>query len=332
MLLLQQRLDLEVVVDSAYLPCAVGLGRELRGGLVYFEDSVGIFIQPITVRTVIVLLLPDAEDIEIGTVALNQLERSLSSTFCGHSPVVGHEHRMSISKSDSFDAAFRLKSVDERSQFARAAIFIADGDLILSIVTHRSIDHRADLEEHRERRHKHHDRDDILNDNDDLAVKCLGLEPERSSDNLDRLGLLDDKRGNYAGDDPYQNREQDADKHAHRRDCLEDRDVIVQHLRSRRGNGLAKQDGDDHSGRADYGALDNHLHEYAAFRRPDEPSGGHLLGTEAGESRGHIHIVQDGEQKQQEAHSGKQHHCRLVAKTQTVIIVLIAVRQEIDIT
>lgn len=79
MLFLQQRLDLEVVVDSAYLPCAVGLGRELRGGLVYFEDSVGIFIQPITVRTVIVLLLPDAEDVEVGAVALYHLERRLFS-------------------------------------------------------------------------------------------------------------------------------------------------------------------------------------------------------------------------------------------------------------
>ena len=332
MLFLQQRLDLEVVVDSAYLPCAVGLGRELRGGLVYFEDSVGIFIQPITVRTVIVLLLPDAEDVEVGAVALHHLERRLFSAFGGHSPVVGAEHRVAIAETDSLNAAFRLKFVDERSQFARATIFIADGDLILRVIAHRSVDHGADLKVHRESGHEHHDRDDILNDNDDLAVKCLGLEPERSSDNLDRLGLLDDKRGNYAGDDPYQNREQDADKHAHRRDCLEDRDVIVQHLRSRRGNGLAKQDGDDHSGRADYGALDNHFQEYPAFRRPDEPSGGHLLGTEAGESRGHIHIVQDGEQKQQEAHSGKQHHCRLVAKTQTVIIVLIAVRQEIDIT
>ncbi len=332
MLLLQQRLDFEIVVDSAYLPCAVGLGRELRGGLVYSEDSVGIFIKPIAVRCVIVLFLPDAEDIEIGTVALNQLERSLSSTFGGHSPVVGVEHRVAIAETDSLNAAFRLKFVDERSQFARAAIFIADGDLILRVIAHRSVDHGADLKVHRESGHEHHDRDDILNHNDDLAVKGLCLESERTADNLDRLGLLDDESRNQTGDDSDQNREQDADKHAHRRDCLEDRDVIVQHLRSRRGNGLAKQDGDDHSGRADYGALDNHLHEYAAFRRPDEPSGGHLLGTEAGESRGHIHIVQDGEQKQQEAHSGKQHHCRLVAKTQTVIIVLIAVRQEIDIT
>ncbi len=239
---------------------------------------------------------------------------------------------MSISKSDSLDATLSLKLIYERGQLAGTSELIADGDLILGVVAHRSVDHRADLEEHRERRHKHHDRDDILNDNDDLAVKCLGLESERSSDNLDRLGLLDDKRGNYAGDDPYQNREQDADKHAHRRDCLEDRDVIVQHLRSRRGNGLAKQDGDDHGGSADDGALDDHFQEYAAFRRADKPSGGHLLGAEAGESRGHIHIVQDGEQKQQEAHSGKQHHCRLVAKNQTVIIVLIAVRQEINIT
>ncbi len=53
----KQRLDFEIIVDSTDLHRSVGLGRELRGGLVYFaEDSVGIFIQPITVRTVIVLL------------------------------------------------------------------------------------------------------------------------------------------------------------------------------------------------------------------------------------------------------------------------------------
>ena len=325
MLLLQQRLDFKVVVDSTNLHRAIEFGIELRGRLVDAENSVGIFIQPIAVRSVIVLFLPDSKNIEIGAVALDHLERGLSSAFGGHRPVVGHEHRMPISKSHGLNATLSLKLVDEWRQLAGTPELIADGDLILSIVTHRSVDHRANLEEHRERCHKHHHSDDILDDNDDLAVKGLGLEPERASDNLDWLGLLDDERRHDTSDDTDQNREQDTDNHTHRRDSLENRDVIVQHLRSRWGNGLAKQDGDDHSGRADDGALNNHFQEYATFRGTDKPSGGHLLGAEAGESRGHVHIVQDGEQKQQEAHSGKQHHGRLVAKNQTVIVVLIAV-------
>ena len=331
MLLLQQRLDLEVVVDSADLHRAVGLGCELRGSLIYFEDSVCIFIQPITVRAVVVLFLPDSEDVEVCAVALDHLERSLFSAFGGHCPVVGSEHRVAIAETDSLNTAFPIEFVDERSQIARATIFIADGDLILSVVPHRSVYHRADLKEHRERRHEHHNRDDILNDNDNLAVKGLCLEPERTADNLDRLGLLDDEGRNQTGDDTDQNREQDANKNACRRDRLEDRDVIVQRLGNRRGKSLAKQDGDNHGGSADDGALDDHFQEYPAFRRADKSSGGHLLGTEAGQRRGHIHIVKDGEQEQQEAHSGEQHHGRLVAQNQTVIVVLIAVRQEIDI-
>ena len=183
----------------------------------------------------VVLFLLDAEDIEIGAVALHHLERRLFSAFGGHSPVVGVEHRVAIAETDSLNAAFRLKFVDERSQFARAAIFIADGDLILSVIAHRSVDHGADLKVHRESGHEHHDRDDILNHNDDLAVEGLCLESERTADNLDRLGLLDDERRHDTSDDTDQNREQDTDNHTHRRDSLENRDVIVQHLRSRWG-------------------------------------------------------------------------------------------------
>ena len=251
----------------------------------------------------IVLLLPDAEDVEVGAVALHHLERRLFSAFRGHSPVVGAEHRVAIAETDSLNAAFRLKFVDERSQFARSTIFIGDGDLILSVIAHRSVDHGADLKVHRESGHEHHDCDDILNHNDDLAVKGLCLESERTADNLDRLGLLDDERRNQTGDDSDQNREQDADKSACRRDRLEDRDVIVQRLGNRRGKSLAKQDGDNHGGSADDGALDNHFQEYPAFRRADKPPGGHLLGTESGQRRGHVHIVKNGEQEQQEAHS-----------------------------
>ena len=48
----------------------------------------------------------------------------------------------------------------------------------------------TDLEPHRESADQHYDRNDILHDDNDFAIDGLGLEPERSPDDFNRLGTL----------------------------------------------------------------------------------------------------------------------------------------------
>ena len=279
----------------------------------------------------VILLHLQAQDVKIFVIALNLLEGHPVTVRHFHRPVVRSAQRNTITLPHFFHAGLLPPFIQQWTDLPGLAKGIVYYQDVLGIVTKVRRYHVPNLEANRQGAHQHHHGHNILNHDNDLAVNRLGLEPKRSPDNLNRLRFLDEQRRDNTGKDT-----QHQDKSEHQQDIdwcngLENRHLILQNSGSRRRKRFGQQDGQQHRDSADEGALGNHFEEDASFIGTNKAPGGHFLGPEARQGRGHIDIVQHGKRQEQDAHGKQQIHETAVAELDGIRAIPYPFIQEIHV-
>ena len=279
----------------------------------------------------VILLHLQAQDVKIFVIPLDLLEGHPMSVRHFHGPVVRSSQRNAVTLADFLHAGLLPPLIQQRPDLPGLAESIIDHEDVLGIVTKVRRYHVPNLEANRQGAHQHHHGHNILNHDNDLAVNRLGLEPKRSPDNLNRLRFLDEQRRDNTGKDT-----QHQDKSEHQQDIdwcngLENRHLILQNSGSRRRKRFGQQDGQQHRDSADEGALGNHFEEDAALVGTYQAPGGHLLGPEAREGRGHIDIIEHSKCQEQDAHGQQQVHETAVAELDGLRPIFIPIIQEIHV-
>ena len=177
----------------------------------------------------VILFHLQPEYVEICVIALNLLEGNPIPVFNFHGHIVGPLQRDAVAQTDFLHAGFRPEAVQQRTEAGGLVEFVVYHQDVLGVVSQVRRDHVPDLEPHRECTYKHHDGNDILKDDDDLAVDGLGLHSKRSAHDLDGLRLLYEQGRNDAGDDSERKDESNHQRHIAGRNRLEDRHGILQH-------------------------------------------------------------------------------------------------------
>ena len=248
-----------------------------------------------------------------------------------HRPVVRSSQRNAVALTNFLHAGFRAQAVQQRPDLPGLAKGIVNHKNVFRIVAQVGRNHVPNLEAHREGAHQHHDGHHILHDDDDFAVNRLGLEPERTADNLDGLRLLDQEGRYDTGQDTQNHDEAQNQQHIDRRNRLEDGYLVLQQAGNRRTERLRQQDGQQHRDAADERTLRDDFQEDAALVGTYQAPGGHFLGPEARQGGGHIDIIEHCKCKEQDAHRQQQVYETSVPELNGLRPIFIPIIQEIHV-
>ena len=235
-----------------------------------------------------------------------------------HGPVVRSSQRNAVTLADFLHAGLLPPLIQQRTDLPGLAKGIVYYQDVLGIVTQVRRYHVPNLEANRQGAHQHHHGHDILNHDNDLAVNRLGLESERAAHNLDGLRLLDQQGRHKAGQDSEYHDKAQYKQHIDRRNRLENGYLVLKNPGGRRRKRFGQQDGQQHRDGTDNGAFRDNFEENAPFLSSYQTPGGHFLGSETGQRRGHIDIVQHSKGQQKQAHSQKQVYEAAVAELDSI--------------